>query len=119
MTGPPSVGPPTLFTVTFADPEAAPLAAVTLNVPALDPAANTPVGDMLPPPFTLHVNAGAAANGCANWSYAIAENACVPPLETVALGGVTPIVVCVGVTVTVTLLVAVAPSASAMVARSA
>ena len=47
-----------LATVTLAVPGTPPLAAVTVNVPAVEPALNRPLASMVPPPLTDQVKAG-------------------------------------------------------------
>ena len=71
------------------------------------------------PPVAVQANAGGAARATPNWSRACAANSCVPPAVTLALAGVTTMVVSVWLTVTLTLLVAVRPAASRRVTVNA
>ena len=82
-------------TVTDAVPLMVPLDAVTVNVPPVEPAVNSPVGLMEPPPLTDHLKLGCGFIGWPNWSSPVAKNCWVPPVWTEALDGETLMVVSV------------------------
>lgn len=86
-----------LVTVTLAVPNAEPLVAVTVKgPPAVAPAVNRPLAEMVPPPLLDQLNSGCGDMGWPNWSRAVAVNCCVPPDCTDALAGVTVIDVSTG-----------------------
>jgi hypothetical protein len=104
--------------VTLAVPVWPPEEAVTVNGPPVTlPAANNPDEEIVPPPFTAHVNATEAI-ALPNWSAAVAVNCCVPFVATVAVAGVTVTFVRLWLTVTATLLLALDPELSISAAWS-
>jgi hypothetical protein len=105
--------------VTGATAESPPVVAVTVDAAADAGAVNRPAVDTVPPPVTLHVNAGCVESGMPNWSVAIAENCCVAAGASVAVPGVSVTAVAVWPTVTTTVEVAVRPSVSRSVATIA
>src|SRR5687768_16530377 len=79
-----------LWTFTTAVPAFPPAVAVRVcGPPAVRPAVNRPLVEIVPPPVTDQVNAGAGTMALPNWSIAEAVNWEVPPTFTPALGGET------------------------------
>ncbi len=79
-----------LVTVTLAVPLTLPLAAVTVKgPPAVEPAVNSPLELIVPPPLTDQVKVGCGFSGLPVWSLAVAVNCCVPPVTTEAEDGET------------------------------
>jgi len=66
-------------TVTEVLPDFEPLLALTVNGPPMEPAVNSPLELMLPPPVVAQVNPGWGASTAPNWSLAAAANCCVAP----------------------------------------
>src|ERR1043165_4447464 len=96
-------------------PGGAPLATMVAEpVPELG-AVYCPVVLRVPTPVRDQTKLGWLDRGLPNWSIAVAVNCCVPPSASVALPGVTPLLVIVWFTVTVTLLVLVKRAGSVTV----
>src|SRR3954447_22376502 len=80
-------------TVTWAVPLTALLVAVTVKGPPTVVAVKSPLALMVPPPETIQLKPGCMVTGLANWSRAVALNCCVLPVVTLAVGGVTTMLV--------------------------
>ncbi len=85
-----------IVTVAAAVPLTVPLAALIVVVPA-DNAVNFPLASIVPTAVLLLVQVMVAAIALPFWSFGAAVNVCVPPTNTLAVAGVTVIVVRTGV----------------------
>ena len=97
-------------------PLTTPLLAITVPLlgDVLD-AVNRPPALIVVPTGDAQVIVGCVTKATPNWSFAVAENCCVPPTPRLAVAGLTVIAVSVWFTVTLTGLVTVRPAASVIV----
>jgi hypothetical protein len=81
------------LTVAVAVPLTPALVAVTVKLPDVVPAVNSPSPPIDPPPLTLQVKAGCIVWSVPNWSRARAVNCCASNALTMALAGETTMLV--------------------------